>query len=142
LCYRRMLVLFFETGWPHGRGLVFREARILILPCQAASTLSTEHPLVIHATAKKNSVAWKWPVNAVKELLELQNETGACTSAHSAAVPDTKAEIKYARWLTMMQSTASCHAACPVATEVDMPLPGYGMTFVPVWPTIIIVGLV
>jgi len=37
---------------------------------------------------------------------------------------------------------ASCHAACPVATEVDMPLPGYGMTFVLVWPTIIIVGLV
>jgi hypothetical protein len=99
-----MLVLFFETGWPHGRGLVFREARILILPCHAASTLSTERPLVIHATAKKNSVAWKWPVNAVKELLELQNETGASTSAHCAAVPDKNAEIKYARWLTMMQS--------------------------------------
>jgi hypothetical protein len=88
-----MFVLFFETGWPHGRGLVFREPRILILPCHAASTLSTEHPLVIHVTTKKNSVAWKWPVNAVKELLELQNETGSSTSAHSAAVPDTNAEI-------------------------------------------------
>src|SRR5579871_5944164 len=76
-------------------GLVFREARIVILPCHAASTLSTEHPLVIHATAKKNSVAWKWPVNAVKKLLELQNETGTWTSRHSAAVPDTNAEIKY-----------------------------------------------
>ena len=42
---------------------------------------------------EKNSIAWKWPVNAVKELLELQNETGSGTSAHNAPVPDTNAEI-------------------------------------------------
>jgi hypothetical protein len=94
-----MFVLFFETGWLHGRGLVFREPRILILPCHAASMLSTEHPFVIHATAKKNSVAWKRPVNAVKELLELQNETDSGTLAHSTAVLDTNAEINNARWL-------------------------------------------
>jgi len=56
-------------------------------------------PLLYTLLQKKNYVAWKWPVNAVKELLELQNETGTCTSAQSAAVPDTNAEIKYARWL-------------------------------------------
>jgi hypothetical protein len=48
-----MFVLFFETGWPHGRGLVFREPRILILPCHAASTPSTEHPLLYMLLQKR-----------------------------------------------------------------------------------------